>query len=51
MNLFSLMAHHGYAFIFGLLLAEAMGLPFPAAIALVAAGPPWRRMPSGVPTL
>jgi membrane protein DedA with SNARE-associated domain len=38
MNLFSLMAHHGYALIFGLLLAEAMGLPFPAAIALVAAG-------------
>ncbi|MGB8913126.1 MAG: VTT domain-containing protein, partial [Candidatus Sulfotelmatobacter sp.] len=38
MNLFSLMAHHGYALIFGLLLAEAMGLPFPAAVALVAAG-------------
>ncbi len=38
MNLFSLIAHHGYALIFGLLLAEAMGLPFPAAIALVAAG-------------
>jgi membrane protein DedA with SNARE-associated domain len=38
MNLFSLMAHHGYALTFGLLLAEAMGLPFPAAIALVAAG-------------
>ncbi len=38
MTLFSLLAHHGYAFIFGLLLAEAMGLPFPAAIALVAAG-------------
>ncbi|MGA7589643.1 MAG: VTT domain-containing protein, partial [Candidatus Sulfotelmatobacter sp.] len=32
------MAHHGYALIFGLLLAEAMGLPFPAAVALVAAG-------------
>ncbi len=32
------MAHHGYALLFGLLLAEAMGLPFPAAIALVAAG-------------
>jgi membrane protein DedA with SNARE-associated domain len=32
------MAHHGYALIFGLLLAEAIGLPFPAAIALVAAG-------------
>jgi membrane protein DedA with SNARE-associated domain len=38
MNLFSLMAHHGYALIFCLLLAEAIGLPFPAAIALVAAG-------------
>ena len=38
MNLFSPMAHHGYALLFGLLLAEAMGLPFPAAIALVAAG-------------
>src|SRR6266404_4081881 len=33
-----LMAHHGYALTFVLLLAEAMGLPFPAAIALVAAG-------------
>jgi membrane protein DedA with SNARE-associated domain len=32
------MARHGYALIFGLLLAEAIGLPFPAAIALVAAG-------------
>jgi membrane protein DedA with SNARE-associated domain len=38
MNLASLMAHHGYALTFGLLLAEAVGLPFPAAIALVAAG-------------
>jgi len=38
MNFFSLMAHHGYALTFGLLLAEALGLPFPAAIALVAAG-------------
>src|SRR5271169_6925824 len=38
MNLSSLMAHHGYALTFGLLLAEAIGLPFPAAIALVAAG-------------
>lgn len=37
-DLFRLMAHHGYAITFGLLLAEAMGLPFPAAIALVAAG-------------
>jgi membrane protein DedA with SNARE-associated domain len=38
MDLYSLMARHGYAWIFGLLLAEAIGLPFPAAIALVAAG-------------
>jgi membrane protein DedA with SNARE-associated domain len=38
MNLFSVMARHGYALTFGLLLAEALGLPFPAAIALVAAG-------------
>jgi membrane protein DedA with SNARE-associated domain len=38
MNLLSLMARHGYALTFGLLLAEAIGLPFPAAIALVAAG-------------
>ena len=33
-----LMARHGYALTFGLLLAEAIGLPFPAAIALVGAG-------------
>ena len=33
-----LMAHHGYVLTFGLLLAEAVGLPFPAAVALVAAG-------------
>jgi membrane protein DedA with SNARE-associated domain len=32
------MAHHGYALIFAMLLAEAMGLPFPASIALVTAG-------------
>ena len=38
MNLITLMTRHGYALTFGLLLAEAMGLPFPAAIALVAAG-------------
>lgn len=38
MDLFLLMARHGYALTFGLLLAEALGLPFPAAIALVAAG-------------
>jgi membrane protein DedA with SNARE-associated domain len=38
MDLFKLMAAHGYVITFSLLLAEAMGLPFPAAIALVAAG-------------
>jgi membrane protein DedA with SNARE-associated domain len=38
MDLFSLMARHGYVITFGLLLMEAMGLPFPAAVALVAAG-------------
>jgi membrane protein DedA with SNARE-associated domain len=38
MTLISLMARHGYALTFGLLLSEAIGLPFPAAIALVAAG-------------
>ena len=32
------MARQGYALTFGLLFAEALGLPFPAAIALVAAG-------------
>src|ERR1700739_4189944 len=32
------MARHGYALVFVLLLAEAMGLPFPASIALVTAG-------------
>jgi membrane protein DedA with SNARE-associated domain/rhodanese-related sulfurtransferase len=37
-DLLSSMAQHGYAWIFCLLLAEAAGLPFPAAIALVAAG-------------
>ena len=38
MNLVQLMAHHGYALTFGVLLAEALGIPFPAALALVAAG-------------
>ena len=38
MEMFSLMARHGYALTFGLLLAEAVGLPFPAALALVAGG-------------
>ena len=37
-DLFSMMASHGYALTFALLFAEAIGLPFPAAIALVAAG-------------
>jgi membrane protein DedA with SNARE-associated domain len=37
-ELTGLMARHGYALTFGLLFAEAIGLPFPAAIALVAAG-------------
>src|SRR6201997_2669353 len=37
-NLLMSMAHHGYALVFALLLAEAMGLPFPASIALVTAG-------------
>ncbi len=38
MDLNLLMARHGYALTFGLLFAETMGLPFPAAIALLAAG-------------
>jgi len=38
MDLFALMARHGYGLTFGLLLAEALGVPFPAAIALIAAG-------------
>src|SRR5215472_4568333 len=37
-DLLSIMARHGYALTFVLLLAEAIGLPLPAAIALVAAG-------------
>jgi membrane protein DedA with SNARE-associated domain len=37
-NLLLTMAHHGYALIFAALLAESMGLPFPASIALVTAG-------------
>jgi len=38
MDLVALMARHGYALTFGVLLAESLGLPFPAAIALVAGG-------------
>ena len=37
-SLLSIAAHQGYALTFVLLFAEALGLPFPAAIALVAAG-------------
>jgi len=37
-DLLSMMARHGYALTFALLLAEALGLPFPAALALVASG-------------
>ena len=37
-DLLLVMSRHGYTLTFGLLLAEALGLPFPAAIALVAAG-------------
>jgi membrane protein DedA with SNARE-associated domain len=37
-DLLSMMARHGYALTFVVLFAEAMGFPFPAAIALVAAG-------------
>lgn len=37
-DLLSMMAHHGYVLTFALLFMEAIGLPFPAAIALVAAG-------------
>ena len=34
----SLISHHGYAVVFVVVLAEALGLPVPAAIALLAAG-------------
>jgi membrane protein DedA with SNARE-associated domain len=37
-DMLSMMARHGYALTFAVLLAEAIGLPCPAAIALVAAG-------------
>jgi membrane protein DedA with SNARE-associated domain len=37
-GMLAMMARHGYALTFAVLLAEAMGLPFPASIALVAAG-------------
>ena len=38
MNLLATMGRHGYALTFAFLLAETIGLPFPASIALVAAG-------------
>ncbi len=37
-DLLSMLARHGYALTFGMLFAEAVGFPLPAAIALVAAG-------------
>src|SRR5690348_14025571 len=37
-DLLVLMGRHGYALTFALLFAEAIGLPFPATIVLVAAG-------------
>ena len=37
-NFLSLIAHHGYLLIFLVVLAEAIGLPVPAAVALVAGG-------------
>src|SRR5579862_7407994 len=37
-GLLTTLAHHGYALVFSMLLAEAVGFPFPASIALVAAG-------------
>lgn len=38
MNMASIIARHGHLAVFALVLMEAMGLPVPAAIALVAAG-------------
>lgn len=37
-DLLSMIAHHGYFLVFVLVLAEAIGLPVPAAVALVAGG-------------
>jgi membrane protein DedA with SNARE-associated domain len=37
-SIFSLIAHHGYLLVFAVVLAEAIGLPVPAAVALVAGG-------------
>src|SRR6266496_6054914 len=37
-DLVALLAHHGYAVVFWVVFAEAIGLPMPAALALVGAG-------------
>lgn len=37
-DILSMMGRHGYALTFGILLAESVGFPFPASIALVAGG-------------
>ena len=37
-NLLTLIAHHGYLLVFLVVLAEAIGMPVPAALALVAGG-------------
>ncbi len=37
-HFFSLIAHHGYLFIFGVVFSESIGLPVPSALALVAGG-------------
>jgi len=37
-ELFALIVYHGYTFIFLIVLAEALGIPVPAALALVAGG-------------
>src|SRR6202011_1748340 len=38
MGLLSLIAHHGYIVVSGMVFAEAIGMPVPAALALVAGG-------------
>jgi len=37
-SILQLVSHHGYILLFGVVLAEAIGLPMPAALALVAGG-------------
>ncbi|HTR67624.1 MAG TPA: hypothetical protein VMH85_17725 [Terriglobales bacterium] len=37
-DLLGMMARHGYGLVFGIVLAEALGFPLPAALALVGAG-------------